>query len=353
MSQILVLNLGSTSSKVAIYTDAYCNYNETIRHDFEITSLNLIEQIKHRRFEIEHFVKKVADVNFSDFDGIACRGGLLKPIRGGVYTINETMYNDLRTFKYGNHASNLSGVIGYELSQDLQIPVFTIDPVVVDELMDIARVTGIKGIKRRCIFHALNQKAVASLYANTSNKTYKQVNVIVAHMGGGITVGAHKQGLVVDVNVGLLGEGPFSPERAGSIPNDLLYKYGYKRNFTPQEMNHFLSKKGGFVNMFNTNDLKGLSHKYESDNDVKLAFDALAYQVAKAIGERAIVFKGNVDQVILTGGLSYNKTLTSLIQSYVDWIAPVTIYPGEKEMDALATRTSLVLEGIESAKVYS
>ncbi|MDW8565077.1 butyrate kinase [Staphylococcus shinii] len=353
MARILVLNLGSTSSKVAVYEAHKCMWHETIRHDIQLTSASLIEQKPARLNEIISSLNHTSDYTLKSFDAIACRGGLLKPMQGGVYHINNEMYNNLKAFKYGVHASNLSGMIGYELGKELNIPAFTIDPVVVDELIDIAKVTGLKNIERRSIFHALNQKAVARLYASSIHKTYEDINVIVAHMGGGITIGAHKKGQVVDVNEGLLGEGPFSPERAGSIPNDQLYAFGYNHNFTPQEMNHFLSKKGGFISMFKTNDLKLLSDKYDSNSEVKLAFDALAYQISNAIGARSIIFRGQVDQIILTGGLSYSKLLVQKIISFVDWIAPVTIYPGEKEMDTLALRTSNVLDGKEKVKAYS
>lgn len=353
MSQILVLNLGSTSSKVAVYEAHQCMWHDTIRHDIQLTSESLCKQKQSRLKEIILSLNHTSDYTLKSFDAIACRGGLLKPMQGGVYQINKEMYDELRTCKYGIHASNLSGMIGYELGIEMNIPAFTIDPVVVDELLDIAKITGIKHIKRRSIFHALNQKAVARLYASSIHQAYEDVNVIVAHMGGGITIGAHKNGQVVDVNEGLLGEGPFSPERAGSLPNDQLYEFGYKHNFTPQEMNHFLSKEGGFISMFKTNDLKLLSDKYDSNSEIKLAFDALAYQVSNAIGARSIIFRGQVDQIILTGGLSYNKLLVQKIKSFVDWIAPVTIYPGEKEMDTLALRTLDVLDGKEKVKAYS
>lgn len=353
MTRILVLNLGSTSSKIAVYEAHQCKWHDTIRHDIQLTNASLLEQKPLRLKEIIYSLNLTSDYTIKNFDAIACRGGLLKPMQGGVYHINNKMYDDLKAFKYGVHASNLSGMIGYELGIEMNIPAFIIDPVVVDELFDIAKVTGLKEIKRRSIFHALNQKAVARLYASSIHQAYEDVNVIVAHMGGGITVGAHKNGQVVDVNDGLLGEGPFSPERAGSMPNDQLYEFGYKHNFTPQEMNHFLSKKGGFISMFKTNDLKLLSDKYDSNSEVKLAFDALAYQVSNAIGARSIIFRGQVDQIILTGGLSYNHLLVQKIISFVYWIAPVTIYPGEKEMDTLALRTSNVLDGKEKVKAYS
>lgn len=351
MTHILVLNLGSTSSKIAIFDNETCIKREEISHDQALTSLPLEEQITVRRQNIEDFIA-LGTKDEIQLDVISCRGGLLRPISGGVYHIDTQMYDDLKSFKYGVHASNLSGVIGYQLAQDLNVPVYTVDPVVVDELIEVARVTGLKGIERKSIFHALNQKAVARQYAKDAQTTYTSINVIVAHMGGGITVGAHERGDVIDVNDGLLGEGPMSPERAGSIPNDLLYAFGYEQQLTPKEMAHALSKAGGFISLLGTNDLKSLAATYDSDPKVKLAFDALAYQVAKTIGERAVSLKGQVDQIILTGGLSHNATLVQNITEYVSWIADVTVYAGEREMDTLAHRANEVMHGNEDAKWY-
>ena len=210
MTHILVLNLGSTSSKIAIFDNETCIKREEISHDQALTSLPLEEQITVRRQNIEDFIA-LGTKDEIQLDVISCRGGLLRPISGGVYHIDTQMYDDLKSFKYGVHASNLSGVIGYQLAQDLNVPVYTVDPVVVDELIEVARVTGLKGIERKSIFHALNQKAVARQYAKDAQTTYTSINVIVAHMGGGITVGAHERGDVIDVNDGLLGEGPMSP----------------------------------------------------------------------------------------------------------------------------------------------
>lgn len=352
MVNILVINLGSTSSKIAIFENKICKNEQVIQHEIEVTQLPLLDQESHRIQAIETFVKS-SKYTFENFDAIACRGGLLKPISGGTYEINQTMYHDLRSFKYGMHASNLSGIIGYKLSKKLKIKAFIVDPVVVDELMDIARITGIKGINRRSVFHALNQKAVATEFANSINKDYNHINVIVAHMGGGITIGAHQKGKVIDVNEGLLGEGPFSPERAGTIPNDLLYQMGYEKKLTPIQMNQLLSKTSGMLSLCNTNDIKLLTKLYMSDTKVQVMLDAMIYQVAKAIGERAIALKGKIDRIILTGGMAYSQLITNQIMSYTDWICPTTVYPGEKEMTALAERVTNVMTKQEQPKIYS
>ena len=246
MKNILVLNLGSTSSKVAVFTDYEMLYEDVIRHDMNVTNLPLIDQVPYRLESIKNSMNQ-HNVSLQAIDAIACRGGVLKPIQGGTYLINEKMLEDLKMFKYGFHASNLSGLIGYELSKKFKIKAYIVDPVVVDELIPEARITGIKGIERKSIFHALNQKSVAKQYAEDNNKVYDDINVIVAHLGGGISVGAHKKGRVVEVNDGLLGEGPFSPERAGSIPNDALIKWVKENNFTVEVANNQLSKSSGLL----------------------------------------------------------------------------------------------------------
>lgn len=352
MVKILVINLGSTSSKIAIFENKICKCEAVIQHDLAITQLPLLDQESHRIQAIESFIK-ASDYEFENFDAIACRGGLLKPINGGTYEINQAMYHDLKSFNYGKHASNLSGIIGFKLSKLLNIRAYTVDPVVVDEMMDIARITGIKDIYRRSVFHALNQKAVAAEFANSINKDYNHINVIVAHMGGGITIGAHQKGRVIDVNEGLLGEGPFSPERSGSIPNDLLYQFGYEKKMTPKQMNQFLSKSSGMLSLCDTNDIKLLINRYDQDKKIQLMLDSMLYQVAKAIGERAITLKGQVDQIILTGGMAHSQFITDKISSYTDWISPITVYPGEKEMLALAERVTNVINKQEQPKIYS
>lgn len=352
MTQVLVINLGSTSSKVAIYNQQHCIAEALLQHDIQITQLSLLQQEAHRVQAIEAFLAE-HDIALNEIDAIACRGGLLKPISGGTYAINYKMYDDLRKFKYGTHASNLSGIIGFKLAQKFDIPAFIVDPVVVDEMIDIAKLTGVKAIQRKSVFHALNQKAVARQYAESVNKTYTQVNVIVAHMGGGITIGAHQYGKVVDVNDGLLGEGPLSPERSGSLPNDSLYQWAHSHQYSLAEMNHILSKESGLIALCGSNNLRALIEKYHENEIIHLAIDTMIYQIAKQIGEKAIIFKGKVDQIILTGGLANSSLLTDHITEYVDWIAPVSVFPGEKEMETLALRVNDVMNNKEQVNNYS
>lgn len=352
MTNILVINLGSTSSKIAFYQDENCIAIKTIHHDLNISQKPLLDQESYRIDAIKTFIQDHTP-GMQSIDAIACRGGLLKPIAGGTYTVNQKMYEDLRSFKYGVHASNLSGIIGFKLGEILNVPVFIVDPVVVDELIDIARITGIKGIQRRSVFHALNQKAVARQYARSIQKSYNKVNVIVVHMGGGITIGAHLHGKVVDVNEGLYGEGPMSPERAGTIPNDLLYQFGIEQGYTPEALHHFISKQAGLVDLCSTNNMQQLVKQYHDDKEIRLILDAMIYQIAKVIGERAVIFKGAIDQIILTGGIAHSELITRKIQDYVEWIAPVSTYPGEFELEALASQVYEAVNLREEVKIYS
>lgn len=352
MKKILVLNLGSTSSKVGLFSNYDALFETVIKHNVDETNLPLIEQVDFRLESIKQSLLQ-HDYTLQAIDAIACRGGLLKPISGGTYLINNIMYQDLKSFKYGEHASNLSGIIGYELAKELNIKSYIVDPVVVDELIPESRITGIKGIERKSIFHALNQKSVAKQYAHKVGKKYEDLNVIVAHLGGGITIGAHKKGRVIDVNDGLLGEGPLSPERAGSIPNDALIKWVIDNGFTVQEALYQLSKNSGFLSYFGTNDgvqIENLMH--EGDKTAQLVLDAMSYQVAKSIGSCAVSLEGQVDQIIITGGLSHSEYLVNNIKKYVSWLQNVTIYKGEEEMKALNFGVMELLQNKISTKSY-
>nr|WP_263313207.1 butyrate kinase [Mammaliicoccus sp. Marseille-Q6498] len=352
MKKILVLNLGSTSSKVALFSEYNMLYEDVMRHDMDQTNLPLIDQVSFRLESIKNSLQQ-HNISLQTIDAIACRGGVLKPIEGGTYLINNIMYQDLKSFKYGFHASNLSGVIGYELANNLGIKSYIVDPVVVDELIPEARITGIKGIERKSIFHALNQKSVAKQYAADNQVNYEDINVIVAHLGGGISVGAHKKGRVIDVNDGLLGEGPLSPERAGSIPNDALIQWALDHQFDSKEANHQLSKNSGLLSYFGTNDCRKVEELMNNgDKTAKLVLDAMGYQIAKAIGSCAVSLEGKVDQIIITGGLSYSEYLINKVKQYVSWLQNVTIYEGEKEMHALNVGVLDLLHGKISTKSY-
>ncbi len=349
---ILVLNLGSTSTKVAIFKDKESLFESTLRHPVEVTSQELIDQTEYRYDAILEFLE-TNKFDKKDIDIISARGGVLKPVAGGTYEINARMVDDISTNRYGNHASNLSGVIANRFKEELGVPAVITDPVVVDELLDEVRMTGLKDIERKSIFHALNQKAVARKYAESIEAQYENINVIVAHMGGGITVGAHRKGKVIDVNDGLAGEGPLSPTRSGSLPNDRLIKYVLDNNLTYDETYKRITREGGFVSLAGTNDALELENKaLAGDVHAEKIYTVLAVQLAKEVASRAAVLQGDVDQIIFTGGLAYSKYLIERVTPYISFIAGITVYPGEEEMQALAEGAYRVYNKEEPVKIY-
>ena len=352
--KMLVINPGSTSTKIAVYEGEKAILLETLRHTAEEIGRysSIFEQFDFRKDVILKVLKdKKFDIN--ELDSVVGRGGLLKPIEGGTYEVNEAMLEDLKVGVLGQHASNLGGIIANEIAKGLNIPSYIVDPVVVDEMDEVARVSGMPEIERMSIFHALNQKAVAKRYAKENDKKYSDVNVIVAHLGGGISVGAHKDGRVIDVNNALDGEGPFSPERSGGVPIGALVKMCYSGKYTIQEIKKKINGKGGIVAYLGSNDTREVGKMAEAgDEKAKLILDAMAYQVAKEIGQCAAVLSGKVDAIILTGGIAYSKYITEYISERVEFIAPVVIYPGEDEMLALAQGALCVLNGEEKAREY-
>ncbi|WP_172632711.1 MULTISPECIES: butyrate kinase [Thermoanaerobacter] len=352
---ILVINPGSTSTKVAVFRDKEPVFTETLRHSTEELSKykSIIDQFEFRTQAILNMLKEKG-ISLSEIDAIVGRGGLLKPIESGTYIVNEKMIEDLKKAERGEHASNLGGIIAYTLAKEHNIPAYIVDPVVVDELEDIARITGMPEIEKSSIFHALNQKAIARRLAADLNKKYEEVNLIIAHLGGGISIGAHKHGRVVDVNDALNGEGPFSPERAGGLPVLDLVKLCYSGKYTYQEMKKKLIGQGGIVAHLGTNDVREVYKKIEEgDKKAELVLEAMAYQTAKEIGAMAVVLKGHVDAIGITGGIAYNEDFVKRISERVKFIAPVYVYPGEDEMLALAQGAYRVLSGEEKAKMYS
>ena len=275
------------------------------------------------------------------------RGGLVKPIPGGTYRVSDALMEDLKIGPQGQHASNLGGVLAREIADSIGKPSFIVDPVAVDELQPIARVSGMPEIERNSIFHPLNQKAMARRYAKENGKKYEDINVIVAHMGGGVSVGAHRKGQVVDVSNALEGDGAFSPERAGGLPVGPLLRLCFSGKYTEKELYKKLVGGGGFNAYLGTNDMQEVTKMAETDEKAKLLFDAFVYQVSKDIGARAATLKGEVDAIILTGGIAYGNKVTDGIKDYVGWIAPVVVYPGEDELLALAQGGLRVLNGEE------
>lgn len=352
--RLLIINPGSTSTKIGVYEDETKMLDETLRHSSEEIAeyTTIYEQFEFRKNVILEVLKE-KDIDINSLSAIVGRGGLLKPIEGGTYKVNEVMLEDLKVGVLGQHASNLGGIIANEIARNLNIPAFIVDPVVVDELEEVARISGIPDIQRKSIFHALNQKAVAKRYANDIEKKYEEINVIVAHLGGGISVGAHKAGRVIDVNNALDGEGPFSPERSGGLPIGDLVKMCYSGKYTHDEIKKKINGKGGFVAHYNTNDARAVAQAMrDGDKKAELLLKAMAYQVAKEIGKCAAVLCGKVDAILLTGGIAYGKEITGFIRERVEFIAPVVVYPGEDELLALAQGGLRVLRGEEAAKEY-
>lgn len=353
--KMLIINPGSTSTKIGVYEDTTPILVETLRHSSEEIEkyVNIIDQFEFRK-EVILNVLKEKNFDIKELDAIVGRGGLLKPIVSGTYKVNEVMLKDLKEAIRGQHASNLGAIIASEIGKELNLPAFIVDPVVVDELEEIARISGMPEIERTSIFHALNQKAVAKRFAKENSKKYEELNLIVAHMGGGVSVGAHMAGKIVDVNNALDGEGPFSPERSGGVPIGDLVKMCFSGKYTQDEIKKKITGKGGFVAYLNTNNAQEVGNAaLNGDEKAKLILDAMGYQVAKEIGKCAAVLFGKVDAIILTGGIAYGKYITEYIKERVSFIAPVIIYPGEDELLALAEGTLRVLNGEEAPKVYA
>ncbi|WP_195941096.1 butyrate kinase [Romboutsia sp. 1001713B170131_170501_G6] len=352
--KILTINPGSTSTKIAVFDNEDLVFEKTLRHSSEEIGKydKISDQFEFRKTVIEDALTE-GGIKTSDLDAVVGRGGLLKPIEGGTYVVNEAMIDDLRVGVLGEHASNLGGIIAKEIGDAVNIPSYIVDPVVVDEMDDVARVSGIEDIDRKSIFHALNQKATARRAAKELEKEYFDCNFIVAHMGGGISVGAHEKGRVIDVANALDGEGPFSPERSGGLPVGDLVKMCFSGKYTQDEIKKKIKGNGGLVGYLNTNDGREVESRIEAgDEKAKLVYEAMAYQVSKEIGSCASVLKGNVDAILLTGGIAYSKMFTGMIEERVNFISDVKIYPGEDEMIALAQGGLRVLNKEEEPKNY-
>lgn len=352
--KILTINPGSTSTKIAVFENEKEIMEKTLRHSAEeIGKYEKIADQKDFRKRVIEAALMEADIKVADLDAVVGRGGLLKPIAGGTYEVNETMLEDLRVGVLGQHASNLGGIIAEEIAKEAMAPAFIVDPVVVDELQDLARISGMPEIDRQSIFHALNQKAVARRAAKEMDKAYTDVNLIVAHLGGGVSVGAHEKGQVIDVANALDGEGPFSPERAGGLPVGSLAELCFSGKYTHAEVKKMITGKGGIVAYLGTNDAREVEAMIEKgDEKAKLIYEAMAYQVAKEIGACAAVLKGKIDAIVVTGGIAYSKMMVEWIKERVSFLGEIKVYPGEDEMIALAQGGLRVLTGEEQAKEY-
>ncbi len=352
--KLLVINPGSTSTKLGVYDNETPVLVKTLRHTSEEIGQykTIYDQFQFRKNVILEVLKE-CKFDISTLNGIIGRGGLLKPISGGTYMVNERMLEDLKSGVQGQHASNLGGIIANEIAKELNLSAYIVDPVVVDELQDVARISGMPEIEKKSIFHALNQKAVAKKYANEIGKKYEELNVIVAHMGGGISVGAHLKGKIVQVNNALDGDGPLSPERSGNVPIGDLIKLCYSGKYTLEEVMNKINSKGGYMAHLGTNDDRVVEQAaIDGDEKAKVVRDAMLYQVSMEIGKCATVLSGNVDAVILTGGIAYSNSAVEYIKEKVAFIAKIIVYPGEDELLALVQGALSVLKGEELNKVY-
>ncbi len=353
---ILAVNPGATSTKIAVYRTNKFVFLKTIRHDCdEIMAITKTADQLGLRLGLVLAEVKENHIPFDQVGMIIARGGLIRPIESGIYEVNDAMISDLREGVMGDHASNLGGLIAHRLKSDFpNAGAYIVDPVVVDELQDVARISGHPEFPRISIFHALNQKSTARTYAHSRGMEYEDLNLIIAHLGSGISVGAHRKGRVVDVNNALNGEGPFGPERSGTMPAGALARYCFEEGKSLKEVEQMLAGQGGLFAYMGHKDAHQVEKQArEGQPKARLIQEAMAYQISKEIGSMAAVLGGEVHAIIITGGIAHNPDLTGYIKERVGFIAPVFIYPGEDEMRALALNGSLLLNGKITAREYS
>ena len=350
----LIINPGSTSTKIGVFEDETLLFEKTLRHSTEeIAQYATIADQKDFRKEIITNCLAENDCDIKSLNMVVGRGGMLKAIPGGTYEVTDALLADLKVGVQGQHASNLGGMLAREIGDEIGVPSYIVDPVVVDELCPVARYSGVPELPRTSVFHALNQKAVAKRYAKETGKAYGSLNLVVVHMGGGVSVGAHKNGKVVDVFNALDGDGAFSPERAGAVPSGALIKMCFSGEYTEKEVYKKIVGNGGFNAYLGTNDMRDVE-KMATEGDAKAVElrEAFIQQVAKDMGSMACVLDGKVDQIIVTGGIAYDKGVVEGLKKKAGWIADFTVYPGEDELLALAQGALRVLKGEEEAMTY-
>jgi len=352
--RILVINVGSTSTKMAYFIGTKPLMNEMIKYDSEdmLRYHSLTKQLPRRKDDMLALLEK-KKVELNTLDVIISRGGPGKPGPAGVYAINKIMCDDLLDGKYGEHPSSLGPAIALEMSIQLNIPAIVIDPPSTDEFQNLARISGLPNVERKSAFHALNQKAAARRAAYDLGMRYEEINLVVAHLGGGITVGAHQEGKVIDCNNGL-SEGPFTPERAGSLPTFDVIDLMVSGELDKEQLKKKLVGQGGLTAYLGTADAGKIEERIKSgDTQAEMIFAAMAYQVAKDIGAMFAVLRGNVRGIVLTGGLAHSDLFTHWIQEWVGSLAPVFIYPGEDEMKALAEGAIRAMKGELTIQCYN
>lgn len=351
--RILAINPGATSTKIAVFDDDKCELKKTVEHHGEELKhfKRVFDQYQYRLNLILAMLNE-AGIQLNSLKGVVGRGGLLKPVSGGTYAVNEQMLADLKKAERGEHASNLGAVLSYNLAAGIGIPAFIVDPVAVDEMEPVARIAGVPDLERISMSHALNMKAVARKVAGDMGAKYEDINVVVAHLGTGVSLSAQRKGKMIDVIDGKE-EGPFAPDRCGGLPASQLVKLCYSGKYTYEELKKRLFGSGGLYSYLGTKDIRE-TEKMATDGNLQaeLLLQALTYQVAKEIGALATVLEGNVDRIILTGGIAYSKRIVESISSRVKFIAPVTVVPGEEELESLAAGALRVLRGEEKSQSY-
>lgn len=353
MNRILAINPGATSTKIAVFDNEIPVLKKIVEHqgqDLQLYS-QIFDQYEYRLKFVLQALSEVK-IELATLSAIVGRGGLLKPVAGGTYAVNQLMLEDLKKAERGEHASNLGAVMADHLARQLGIPAYIVDPVAVDEMEPVARISGLPDVPRASLSHALNSKAVARKVARDMGKRYEDVNLVVAHLGTGVSVSPHKHGRMIDVN-NAQEEGPFSPDRCGGLPARLLVKLCFSGKYTEKELLGKLLGSGGIYAYLGTKDVREAEQRAaEGDELANTVLDAMAYQVAKEIGAMSAVLAGKVDNIVLTGGIAYSQRIVTAIAERVAYLAPIVVVPGEEEMESLTAGALRVLQGEEAAKTY-
>lgn len=352
--RILAINPGSSTTKLAVYEGETPLFEASIEHNSSAIAYSSDPE-GALAFRMEHILQTLAvnNVSLDSLDAVVGRGGMLHPIPGGVYTVNERMLEDLTSGKYGDHASNMGAMLANIIGNTQHIPAYIADSVVTDELCDLARLSGHPEISRASVFHALNQKAKARRFCAERGLKYDEINLIIAHIGGGATIGAHEKGRVIDVNDGLGGEGPYSAQRCGGLPTNSALRLMEREKLSATAMLKKLTTQGGMLAYLGTDDGKEVSRRAQNgDEKARLVFEGMAYQVAKEIGACAAVLRGDVQAIILTGGFARDKMFTGWIAERTKFIAEIVVMPGEDEQQALCAAALRVLSGQEQPLIY-
>jgi butyrate kinase len=354
LNLILTINPGSTSTKIGLYKNQDKVFHDSVSHDAKKLSTykKIIDQYEFRKDEVLKNLEN-HEIDLKSLSIIMGRGGILRPLQSGVYEVNDNMIQDLTLSPFEEHASNLGALIAKEIADLAGCKAYIADPVVVDEMDDIARITGLPDVKKGSKFHALNQKAVARRASIDLNRKYEELNLIIAHLGGGISVAAHRKGRAIDLNDALYGDGPFSPERTGKLPTGAVIQMCFSKGASEDEIKKRLVGSGGLVAHCGTNDAREIEERIlRGDQDTLLVYQAMAYQISKEIGALAVSLKGQVDAILITGGIARSKMLTDWIKDWTEFLAPVHIYPGEDELHALGEAGLRILRGEEKALEY-